>query len=690
MKSVRRYGFAAIWIVAAVCAAAMFYFWEINANYLGIVETRTHKLGSPEPARVSEILVAVGDEVSANQLLVRLDSSDLEAESAWIKEELANLDTMVAADKRRYALEYERLLYQRDASASGVSQRRADLEAKRGEIVALDRQIAPLLAAEKSGLGRPRELTDLLVRREALNRYVNQGVTGLSQSSRAGRSKSAANEPTESESVVLSMLRRRLDRINDLNMRLRVIEATIGSRNIVAPCNGRIVTVNYMAGEVVDRVVSIVTLEETHPSFVDVYIPEGVEVEPRMGDSVAVYSKRARSAKAHGVVVFVDPGYSPVPERLWFRNVVYYARKLRVKLETDHPLMPGEATQVEFLRNGQIWPAARAQEKSVPIKPTPPTQPTTSSVQTRTKESLSVIEVPAKLHKLTAIEPSGITWLTDIGRYVMVSDDTGKKKSKHVAAVLLMDSRGKMEPDLAYLNGISQVNDLESIAPAPDGSLYFISSQNLTKKGKRPQSRQQILKIKRTGRNFDVVGTANLYSALTTSYNADQIRELGLGETDAEGQLLLNIEGAAFLDGDLLLGVKAPRPAAGALILRLKNPQRLMERQALEPGQLARFGQVDLRTPDGRPAAISDLLVDERGDLLAVSTVPGASDEEQVGGMHRIRKAGSERLEIQSLYAFPELKPEGLCGLGGGQYTVVFDTDNKLPLYYLNVGVSRS
>jgi multidrug resistance efflux pump len=690
MKSVGRFGFAAIWIGAALCAAAMFYFWNVNADYLGIVETRNHKLGSPAPGRIRELLVSLGDEVRANQLLARLDASDLETESAWIKEELANLETMVAADKRRYALEYEKLLLQRDASASGMNQRRADLEAKRAEIEALDTQIRPMVEAEKSGLGRPRELPDLLIRRDALTRYVKEGKTGLSRNNRTGHSQPTANELTEAESVVLSMLRRRLDRISDLNLRLKIIETSITNRNVVAPCDGRVVTINYLPGDAVDKFTTIIKIEESKAAFVDVYIPEGVKAEPSLGDRVAVYSKSSRVAKTHGSVTFIDPGYSVVPERLWFRKIPYYARKFRVRLEDGHNLVPGESTQVELLHNGQVWPKARAQERPAPKKAAPAPRPKSSAVQTRTRESLALIEAPEKLRKLTAIEPSGIAWLQDIGRYVIVSDDTGRGRSKHAPAVLLMDRQGKMEPAAAYLHGIDQVNDLESIAPAPDGSLYLISSQNLNKKGKRPLTRQQILKVNRSGRDFHVAGAADLYSALVSSYSAGQVRGLGLGETDKAGALLMNIEGSAFFEGDLLLGLKQPRPAAGAVILRLKNPDRLIKTQALEPGQLTRFGQVDLRTPDGRAAAISDMVADERGELLVLSTVPNVSDEEQVGGMFRLRRTKSNAFEVAALFTFPQLKPEGLCALGNDQYTVVFDTDDKLPFYYLNVGVARS
>jgi multidrug resistance efflux pump len=692
MKKLQRYGFYVLWFSAAVSAAVMFYVWEVDANYLGIVESKSHMLGSPERGRIREVLVTVGQQVHADQLLVRLDSGDLEAEAIWIKEELTNLETMVAADRRRYMLEYEKLLYQRDASTMGANQRRADLESKRAELESLDTQIQPLLEAEKAGLGRSRELANLMVRRDALSRYVKEGAAGSLRTSRSP-GKAAGSELSESESVVLSMLRRRLDRISDLNLRLKVIEATIQHRNVYAPCDGRVGTINYQKGDVVDKVLTIITLEEAQPSYVDVFLPEGTGVTPRLGDRVAVYSKSAIATKAFGAVESIEPGFSLAPERLWFRNIPFYTRKFRVKLEPNHGLMPSEGTRVELLHNGsQVLPSAHAQEKAASKKAlTPPSASSpTSGLQTRTKERLSVIKAPDALREQTVIEPSGIVWLKDINRYVIVSDDTGRGHSKHAPLVLLMDSRGDLQSSTAMLGGVNRVNDLESIAPAPDGTLYLVSSQNLTKKGKRTQPRQQILKVKRSGESFRVISSADFYAALVASYHLDQLRGLGLGETNAEGKLLLNIEGAAFYRGDLLLGVKLPRPATGALILRLSQPERFMERGTLDPGQVTRFAQVNLRTPDGRPAAFSDLAVGDRDELFALSTVPGASDQEQVGGMHRLLPTGGGKYEAVALYAFPGLKPEGLCSLGNDRYTVVFDTDNKPPFYYLTLGVTRS
>jgi hypothetical protein len=109
-----------------------------------------------------------------------------------------------------------------------------------------------------------------------------------------------------------------------------------------------------------------------------------------------------------------------------------------------------------------------------------------------------------------------------------------------------------------------------------------------------------LLKVTRQGRDFRVVGEIALFEVLQQSLDGEQLAALGLGESD-HGRLVLNIEGAVWRRGDLLLGLKQPRAARGAIIWRLKNPERLFATHALDPDQLSLYAYADLRTAEGRP-----------------------------------------------------------------------------------------
>ncbi|MFA6034785.1 MAG: hypothetical protein WC889_17940, partial [Myxococcota bacterium] len=203
------------------------------------------------------------------------------------------------------------------------------------------------------------------------------------------------------------------------------------------------------------------------------------------------------------------------------------------------------------------------------------------------------------------------------------------------------------------------------------------------------ESRQQILKISRSGREFRVVGSIDLLDMITHSLGSAEIEALGLGAADRDGRPILNIEGAAWHKGMLLLGLKQPRPDRGAIIWRLRTPGKLFGSGVLEKGQISVLGYADLRTPDGRAAGISDLLSAPDGELYALSTVPGAAGKGQEGGLHRLTVASDGTITSTVLCVFPGLKPEGLSLSPAGGLSIVVDGDDG-PTYFTSIERPRS
>ncbi len=350
MKALKRQNvFWVAWGLIAILSAVMYYFFAIDIDFIGVVETRTHKLSAQESGRIDRIFVTLGDQVQANQLLVTLDSTDLEAEKEWLEQELVRLEDMMEADRSRFSLEYEKLRLQSETDASRLGQWRSELEMKKAELAAVNGEIERLTAAQKEGLGRPEELSNLIIRRDTLTRFIQSQSTERNKTSSSKKTSRSSWGESEGERVVLSMLSDRMDRIHEIRLRLKILDTRMNRIKVITPCEGRVVKINYLPGDSVEAFATILTVEEPDAEFIDAYVPETSDTIPRLGERVGIYPHRTGQYAAGGTVVFVDPSYSSIPERLAFRKLIYWARKFRVKIDDGDNLVPGEAAQVKLL-----------------------------------------------------------------------------------------------------------------------------------------------------------------------------------------------------------------------------------------------------------------------------------------------------------------------------------------------------
>ena len=77
-----------------------------------------------------------------------------------------------------------------------------------------------------------------------------------------------------------------------------------------------------------------------------------------------------------------------------------------------------------------------------------------------------------------------------------------------------MEPNGDLLPEPTQIRGIDQISDLESVTIDAQGQLYFLCSQSLSRKGKRPQKRQYLVRTKRNGRDLTVTGSTTLYRVM--------------------------------------------------------------------------------------------------------------------------------------------------------------------------------
>ena len=351
-----------------------------------------------------------------------------------------------------------------------------------------------------------------------------------------------------------------------------------------------------------------------------------------------------------------------------FRGIDFWARKVRVELEEGNTLLPGEIVTVRIKNHvdrEQLYAMGLDENGE---------NPTWMS-------GLSMMSVSDSLMKQTRFEPSGLVWVTELNRYLIVSDDTGIKNqaNEHVPYLFLMNVNGVVDEAPVVLHGIDQVNDLESITQVDSRTFYAVSSQNISKKDKRPQNREYLLKIHLTGGQFFVVSKVNLLSLILDQTSLQERTELGLTRYEQDGKPVLNIEGATYHAGALYLGLKEPSTGSEAIIWKLNNVEQLFHTQKLKSGQLVQFGTVALGGGN-KAATISDLMFDSQGKLWALSTIANVDNGDQMGQLVRIDRFSNGQLTARNMMNFPEIKPEGFC-LQNDELMIVFDRDQDTPAY---------
>lgn len=677
--------YTVFWLIVLAIVIYLGLSLQLNRKLIGIVESKSHLVSAGESGKIQTVLISVGDHVNKDQVMAMLDISDLKTNLDQLKQKLASLRQIENAQQDRSSIEMRRLALQLENEASDLIERLSTIESQSTELASLNTEIERLKNAESAGLGYSRELIDLQVRRDALATYLNvqrQDLEFQRRQLEKTRQSRKLLEDADMNSMTRSLLMEQMEYAEELQRLVAETEYRITMRTIVAPCDGYVTNMLARPGDVVDAFIPIFTVEEGNPTYVDVFIPERYTLTPETGMKVEINSSRLKGYKTTGVISFVHPNVALAAERLVFQGQFVYARKVRVELPQNHQFIPGELVTAHIYRNARknnvIGMTATASAN----------HPVAVQDHHKNHPPLVAMNVPDILWQQTRFEPSGIAWLSDINKYLIISDDTGIKDTPndHAAFLFLMDEHGNVDPTYPLLHGIEIVNDLEAIAPADAESFYLVSSQNISKQGKRPASRELIIKIKRNGDRFVIQGKVHLLSLLLDSCTADELKLLGLDIYDEDGKPLLNIEGAAFHDNALYLGLREPVSEHGAIIWKLEHIDRILNGRKLSPNQLSIYGYVQLGPSNGKTTGISDLLFDQHGVLWVLST--GLDQQESIGtgGMHRIDRSADGHLDAERIYAFPDLKPEGICIRGDDRFVIVFDNDNETPVFcHVNV-----
>jgi hypothetical protein len=283
------------------------------------------------------------------------------------------------------------------------------------------------------------------------------------------------------------------------------------------------------------------------------------------------------------------------------------------------------------------------------------------------------IKVPREISDRTGLEMSGAAWSTTLSRYILVSDDISDEGAKHTPQLFALTEAGQVDSDPIKIEGISELNDPESISPGPDGTLFVCTSHSLNKKGHLPESRRRLMQIALgADRKAKVIGQVDLSLARTAD-----------GKPPWGQSGLLDIEGIAFREGALYVGLKSPLGADGsASILRLPDVVSIVRSGVVPAGALSLWSRGRFCVPhEGKSVCegIADLAFLPDGSLLVAGNAPKGMPSDGGGSLWKLSAPNSAPTLLKR---FDGLKPEGIALAPDHKSAiVVFDTDGRQPLW---------
>lgn len=283
------------------------------------------------------------------------------------------------------------------------------------------------------------------------------------------------------------------------------------------------------------------------------------------------------------------------------------------------------------------------------------------------EDGVPVIRLSGRMSASSSFEPSGLLWIDELKRYLVVSDDTGRGELSNQPVLFLMDARGNVDDYFIKIPALKEIRDLESITQDDEGFIYLMSSQVSGSSGRRKKARELMIKARLTGRHLTVVEKVHFLTILKRAVAEDRGLAAELGIDDV-GEL--NVEGISFFGGKLYIGLDSPLDDEGrSLIWVLNSPSALFSEKRLDRSSLQLWARVYLssfgkKQKDG----IGDLLFTQGGDLILLSgRVEG-------GKVWRVSSPEGGILKPLPLRSFRNLNPEGAALSGReGHLFIVFD-----------------
>ncbi len=355
------------WFCLLLLGGIGFLLWSHVRNASEIpayAMAKTYNVGSPVRGVIAEVPVIEGQRVRKGQVVVRLDSSLLDADIAMAHAKVEQLQSQLRSTRVKFEMDRLKTDVRLGALAASAKQGLitgwTDLRQWRAELSALNTEIDWQNKLRASHLGRAAQLGRLKARQQALVQRIKNAPMHLGLQQRKSKNAKAllgrlknGLSPAEVLNSIQKPIKLQLKMQRLTIERLKLQKKKLALR---APVSGLIKNINKRERAPVSGSAAVLTIVEEKPRHVIAYIRDTSARTVRVGAGVSVEVKAKRTGSFFGL--FADSktyrgkviGMGPVsilPGR--FRDYIrrpIWARPITIKLEGQPDLIPGERMHI--------------------------------------------------------------------------------------------------------------------------------------------------------------------------------------------------------------------------------------------------------------------------------------------------------------------------------------------------------
>jgi len=650
-----------VWIVVIGIVLVILNYNGESTKFYGIADTREIVINAENAVEIKNIQVVAGQAITKGELLVDFDRPDLTMEINTISHQFEELRANRTVTTEGLQSQIQGLRAQKAAKISEIDYQIKELKAR----YAINKE----LASELKSIERENEKYGAIARKSPIQIKIESLETSLA----------LAINPLEIE---IAMLERELISTENpfkarearLEKELNLLLNEKNRLYIFAPVTGIIGSVNVKRGEKIAPFTPLVTLHPKSPSCVKGYVHENLYSQVALKQEVAIVSLASEEKETQGEVIGVGSRIVEFPVRLRKRpDLQVWGREVEVKIPEDNTFLLGEKVLItpSSERGQSYWARLR---NSFALLKTHANDKTKEKPSQKCVAGVCEITIPTSLQNIATIEASGVAYLKDIKKYLVISDDTAHKKP----VLYLMNDEGIIEEEVSIL-GLTRINDMEAITEGDAGELYVACSQSVNKKGRLPQERKLLVRFTRDRTVCRLDKKIYLFDLLTRAVKHNKGAPWAQFITSQEDTVTINIEGMFYQEGNLYLGFRSPLLDEKAVIIKIANIDRVFEENVLDEKSVALWKTFALKdTATETPMGISDLYLHE--NRLLILSYAAETREGKTIHSGNLWAYDFKEDKLSLLKHLENLKPEGITFNPDRQeFLITSDHDNKGP-----------